>query len=166
MDELNPELAPEVPIPPVVAAAPESPLYVPAQDERTYATLAHALQMPCWWIGPLIILITKSHSRFIKFHALQAFLLQAIHALIVLTSVVVWIAVIFGSIANTAMKGSTVPAQPPVALIAFMPLLWLLMFGMYVVILVFTIVYSIKAGKGEWAGYPVLGRLARYFLNF
>ena len=96
----------------------------------------------------------------------RPFLLQALHALIGITSVVIWFAVIFGSIASTATKGTSGPFQPPIALMAFMPLLWLVMFGMYVVILVFTIMYSIKAGKGEWAGYPLLGRLARRFLNF
>jgi uncharacterized membrane protein len=43
--------------------------------------------------------------------------------------------------------------------------MWFAMFGMYVLILVLTIMYSIKAGKGEWANYPVLGRLARYMCN-
>jgi uncharacterized membrane protein len=31
--------------------------------------------------------------------------------------------------------------------------------------LVMSVVFAIKAGNGEWAEYPVLGRLARKFLK-
>jgi uncharacterized membrane protein len=31
--------------------------------------------------------------------------------------------------------------------------------------LVIAIVYSLKAGRGEWADYPVLGKLARKMLK-
>jgi hypothetical protein len=40
------------------------------------------------------------------------------------------------------------------------PVVWLGMMGWWVFILVVAIVYGIKAGRGEWAAYPVLGRLA------
>jgi uncharacterized membrane protein len=35
----------------------------------------------------------------------------------------------------------------------------------WVVVLILAIVYGIKAGRGEWAEYPVLGRLARKILK-
>ena len=37
--------------------------------------------------------------------------------------------------------------------------------GMWVVMLVIAIVYGIKAGRGEWAEYPLLGRLSRKTLK-
>jgi uncharacterized membrane protein len=149
---------------PVVSTEPASSFYVPTQDERTFATLAHALQIPGWWIAPLIILLTKKESRFVKFHAAQVLLLQALHVAVIITSMVIVFAIVFGSFASAAHSGAAKP-EPPAALFALMPLMWLVMFGMYVLILVLTIIYSIKAGKGEWAEYPVLGSLAKYMLN-
>ena len=49
-------------------------------DERTMATLAHALQLIGAWIAPLIIFLIRRQSRFVSFHALQALLLQIVHA--------------------------------------------------------------------------------------
>jgi hypothetical protein len=37
--------------------------------------------------------------------------------------------------------------------------------GFWVVMMVLAIVFGIKAGGGEWAEYPVLGRLARKVLG-
>jgi hypothetical protein len=36
---------------------------------------------------------------------------------------------------------------------------------MWIVMLVSAIVYGIKAGRGEWAEYPLLGRLSRKILK-
>jgi uncharacterized Tic20 family protein len=51
-------------------------------DERTMATLAHALQLIGSWIAPLIIFLIRRRSRFVSFHALQALLLQIIHTIV------------------------------------------------------------------------------------
>jgi uncharacterized membrane protein len=161
--EHNPEPSQVPPPMPVwqAAATPVSPFYEPTQDERTFATLAHALQMPGWWIAPLIILLTRKESRFVKFHATQALLLQCLHIMVTITTMVIFFAFLFGSIVHAGAQ----KAEPPAALFVFMPFIWLVMFGMYVLILVLSIVYAIKAGKGEWANYPLLGHLARYMLN-
>ena len=37
--------------------------------------------------------------------------------------------------------------------------------GMGVIVLLAGIIYGVKAGRGEWAEYPVLGRLALKILN-
>jgi hypothetical protein len=37
--------------------------------------------------------------------------------------------------------------------------------GFWVLMIVVAVVYSIKAGRGEWTGYPLLGRLAKRMLN-
>ncbi len=147
------------------AAVPPGPpltFYEPTQDERTFATLAHALQMPGWWIAPLIILLTKRESRFVKFHATQVLLLQCFHVAVTITTMVIFFAAMFGAMAS---GGGLPKGQPPTAMFIFMPFMWLIMFSMYGLILVLSIMYSIKAGKGEWANYPVLGQLARYMLN-
>jgi len=45
------------------------------------------------------------------------------------------------------------------------PLVWLVFMGMWVLVLVAAILYSIKAGRGEWAEYPVVGKWARRALK-
>ena len=55
--------------------------------------------------------------------------------------------------------------QPPVALFLVFPLVWFCIFTMSIGVLVIAIIYAIKAGRGEWADYPVLGRLARKMLK-
>src|SRR5689334_25422995 len=52
-------------------------MYEPTQEERTFGTLSHALQMAGGWIAPLVIFLSKKQqSRFVAFHSLQALLLQ------------------------------------------------------------------------------------------
>ncbi len=142
-----------------VAAATALP--EPTQDERTMATLAHALQVVGWFIAPLVIFLIKRDSRFVAFHALQALLLQIAYLLFAVVFMVAWFALIFGSIAAGGGKQN---APPPLVFAAF-PLIWLFWMGAWVTILVVSIVYAVKAGRGEWANYPVLGRWARRVLN-
>jgi uncharacterized protein len=171
MDELSPEQPPLPPEPAVPEPSLNQPLspeveppavfYSPNSDERTFATLAHALMMVGWWIAPLIIFLVKRESRFVRFHALQALLLQIFYSALFLTIMVIFIAVAVGS--SVGMTAH--PTEPPAALMVFFPLLWLGGMGIWIVMLLVTIFYSIKAGKGEWANYPLLGPLARYMLG-
>jgi uncharacterized membrane protein len=39
------------------------------------------------------------------------------------------------------------------------------MMGFWIGMLVIAIVYGIKAGRGEWAEYPVIGRIAKRILK-
>ena len=131
-------------------------------DERTMATLAHVLQLVGGFIAPLIILLVKRDSRFVSMHALQALLLQALYFVVVM--------VLMAAIMAVVLAGATLhqPEQrnslPPIFVIVF-PICWLGMMGWWVFMLVVAIVYGIKAGRGEWAEYPALGRLARKILK-
>jgi uncharacterized membrane protein len=131
-------------------------------DERTMGVLAHVLQIVGWWIAPLIIFLIKRDSRFASFHALQALLLQILYMLFMAVFMVVWFAGFF-LIMSHMPEGKN--AQPPAAFFIFMPLVWLGWMGMWAVMLVVAIVYGVKAGRGEWAEYPLLGRLARKILK-
>lgn len=133
--------------------------YAPSQDERTMATLAHVLQMVGGFIAPLIIFFLKRQSRFVSFHALQAIFLQLVYMVLWFGFMIVWLAFIFGTV-FTAPK-----SEPPPLFFVFFPLIWLFGMGMWVLMLVTAIVYGIKAGKGEWAAYPVIGRWARRVLE-
>jgi uncharacterized membrane protein len=54
---------------------------------------------------------------------------------------------------------------PPVWFMVGFLLFWPLYMIAWVSMLVAAIVYCIKAGRGEWAAYPVVGRWARKLLN-
>lgn len=131
-------------------------------DERTMATLAHALQIVGWWIAPLIIFLIRRQSRFVAFHALQALLLQIVHVIVLVLFVMgFFITMIFYIVPNTDKH----PQDFPVGLFVLFPLLWIVFIGLGIATLVIAIIYAIKAGQGEWADYPVLGRLARKMLK-
>jgi len=131
---------------------------VPTQDERSMATLAHVLQLVGWFIAPLIIFFLRRNSRFVSFHALQAVFLQLVYMLVWMGFTVVWIAFLFGTAFGSGKSG------PPPMFFIFLPLMWLVAMAAWVGLLVTAIVYGMKAGKGEWAAYPVIGGWARRVL--
>jgi uncharacterized membrane protein len=138
----------------------------PTQDERTFATLAHALQVAGWWIAPLIILLVKRESRFVKFHALQALLWQICVVIMWLGVMLVWFGVFFSFVLKQMPAAPGAPPQmPPPEFFILMPLMWLAAFGTWVVTMILAILYAIKSGRGEWANYPLLGSLARRMLK-
>ena len=124
------------------------------------AVLAHALQMVGGWIPPLIIFFVKRQSRFVSFHALQALLLQIAHMIFMMIFMGFWFAFIFSSILLAKDHH-----EPPLGFIAIFPLIWLVWMGFWIFVLVIVILYSIKAGRGEWAEYPVFGKIARRILK-
>lgn len=143
-----------------VAAATALP--EPTQDERTMATLAHVLQLVGWWIAPLVIFLVRRQSRFVSFHALQALFLQIAFVLCWVVFMVAWFGLIFGTVFSAAGKPQ---GSPPTMLFVFAPLIWGVFMLAWITVLVAAITYGIKAGRGEWASYPVLGGWARRILN-
>ncbi len=131
-------------------------------DERTIALLAHMLQIMLWWIAPLAILLIKRDSKFVSFHALQALLLQIVHLLLLISGVILWFGVFVLAAASAPASGHM---PPPPELFFLMPVLWLSWMGVGLTVLVAAIVYGVKAGRGEWAEYPVLGAVALKILK-
>jgi uncharacterized protein len=139
-------------------------LAAPTQDEKTMAMLAHVLQIFTWWIGPVVIFVVKQDSKFVRFHALQALLWQVGLVVFWMIGMAVWFAAIFSTIFSAA--GRTPPNQaPPVAMFVGFGLIWLLFLAGYLSNIVFGIVFGIKAGRGEWACYPLVGRWARHIVK-
>jgi uncharacterized Tic20 family protein len=134
----------------------------PTPDERTMAILAHVLQLVGSWIAPLIILLVKRDSRFVSFHALQALLLQILHMLVIGVFMVLWLGTVFLTMAH---RGGANEAAPPTAFFFVFPLFFLGFMGQWVLMLVIAIIYGLKAGRGEWAEYPLLGILSRKILK-
>jgi uncharacterized Tic20 family protein len=112
-------------------------------DERTMATLAHALQLIGSWIAPLVIFLIRRRSRFVSFHALQALLLQIVHTIIVIVLMMLWFTTIFTVIFH---QTSGKPPEFPPALLILVPLLWLGFMAMWVGTLIIAILYALKQG--------------------
>jgi uncharacterized Tic20 family protein len=132
---------------------------LPTQDERSMATLAHVLQLVGWIIAPLIIFFLRPNSRFVRFHALQAVFLQLAYMVMWMCAMLVWFVFIFGTVASAGKSGP--PSPMFFVLFGF---LWVIGMGLWLALLVMAVMYGIKAGKGEWAAYPVVGGWARRVL--
>jgi uncharacterized membrane protein len=132
-----------------------------SQDEKTMAVLAQVLQIVAWWIAPLIIFLMRRNSRFVSFHALQALLLQLLYTLVFGAVMLFFFVSMFAGLAIQEQARN----EPPAVLFLAMPVFFVTVFGANVTVWVLAIVYAVKAGRGEWAGYPVLGNLARRILK-
>jgi uncharacterized Tic20 family protein len=140
----------------------ETHLAEPTHDECTLAALAHFLQIISWWIAPLVIYVVKRESRFVSFHALQALIYQVLCTVMSMLMMVVWmggmlVMTLPGTATEKASKG------PPTFFFIVFGLFMLFWVGLWVLTFVLAIVYGIKASRGEWAAYPIIGRWARRF---
>lgn len=131
------------------------------QDERSMALLAHVLQVVGGWIAPLVIFLLRRQSRFVSFHALQVLFLHLILGVMCACLFMIWLAGFM--VAIFLVHGSN--SAPPLAAFVLFPLLWLGFMGLWVLMVVTAVVYATKAGRGEWAEYPVVGALARRALK-
>jgi len=122
--------------------------------------LAQVLQLVGGWIASLIIFFAKRQSRLVSFHSLQVLFLELVFR--VLNLFLMFLVVGFLRAFLNAHGGNN---APPLALLLTFPVFWLCLTGAWVVKLVIAVVYSINAGGGEWAEYPLLGARARRVLN-
>jgi uncharacterized membrane protein len=134
-------------------------------DERSMAVLAQVLQLVGGWIAPLVIFFIKRQSRFITFHALQVLLFQGLCLFLEMSVMAVFfvamaLGISFGPL--TPQHGSS--SAPPLLFLVF-GLFMLGFVALWFVKLLLAIIYGVKAGSGQWAEYPILGRLARKILN-
>ena len=128
----------------------------PTADERTLALLAHLLMAFTGFIGPLVIFCVKQHSRFVKFHSLQALAWQALYMVLVFGGMAMLFLVIFSSLLHHPPPPHS--QGPPPGFVFLFPLVWLGFMSGWVVNLILGVVYAIKANRGEWATYPIFGK--------
>ena len=127
----------------------------PTHDECTMAFLAHLLQVFTGFVGPLIIFCVKQDSRFVKFHALQSLVWQLCYMALFFCVMIGFFFSIFANVAH--IPPGSHPQGPPPGFLIFLPVFWLLMMGGWIVNVILGIVYGIKANRGEWAAYPIIG---------
>lgn len=132
-------------------------LPAPTQDECTFGLLAHLLQIFAGFMGPLVILILKHQSRFVKFHALQSLIWQLSFMALFLSGFALMFFSAFATVFHEAVRKTHGPAPFPIVFLMF-PVLWLFAISGWATNVVLGIVYGIKAHQGEWARYPIIGR--------
>lgn len=131
-------------------------LPAPTQDERTMGLLAHVLQIFTGFMGPLVILLIRQNSRFVKFHALQSLVWQVSFMALFLSGFAFTFLAAFATVFHEVSRTHG-PASPPVVFLLF-PLLWLLAIGGWVTNVILGVVYGTRAQRGEWAAYPIIGK--------
>jgi uncharacterized Tic20 family protein len=139
--------------------APAS-LPVPTADERTMALLAHLLQIFAGFIAPLVIYFVKRESEFVKFHALQALIWQLCYTAFFMTGFMFFFLSVFTA-AATAASHPHGPNEPPAVFVASFLLFWffcLLALAASISNLILAVVCGVKANRGEWARYPIIGK--------
>ncbi len=129
----------------------------PTKDEQDMAALGHALQIFCGVFGPLVIFLWKRNSRFVAFHCLQAIFWQLLLGVVALLAAMVVVGFVFLGLAS---QGSSTQQPPPVVFLA-LPIIWLFALGGSLMTLILAIVYALKAMRGEWAQYPIVGAWAK-----
>ena len=135
------------------ANQPNAGLYVPTHDERTMALLAHVLGIFAGFLAPLIFFLVKRDSKFVSFHALQSLAWHIIYFVLMMVAMVIFVFSIFA-------HASFPPADKnafPFAFFGPFIFIWLMGMGGWVVNLVLGVVYGVKANKGEWAQFPLIG---------
>ena len=138
-----------------MATSREQVLPVPTQDERTMAMLAHVLAIFSSFIAPLVIYLLKKDSRFVSFHSLQVLIWHAAFAVTCFVGIIIMFIFVFSTIAVHPPGGPGQP--PPLALFGAFGVVWLLVIAGGVLNVILGIVYAIKANRGEWARYPLIG---------
>jgi uncharacterized protein len=132
-------------------------LPVPTQDERTMAFLAHLLQVFTGFIAPLVIYCVKQDSRFVKFHALQCLIWQLCYMVVLIAGMMIFFFSIFATVLGSTHGGHTANQPPPTIFFVF-PFFWLFWMLGWVANIILGIMYGIKANRGEWAAYPIIGK--------
>jgi uncharacterized membrane protein len=125
------------------------------------AVLAHALQVIGGWIPPLIIFFIRRQSRFVSFHSLQVLFLELIYLVFSVSIVIFWIVGVLLTIAQSHGDKNSFP----LALFVIFPIFLLGFMVVWVTKILAAVIYSIKAGRGEWAEIPLVGGSARRALK-
>jgi hypothetical protein len=120
------------------------------------AFLAHLLQVFTGFIAPLVIYCVKQDSRFVKFHALQSLIWQLCYMALFFGGMIVFFFSAFATVIG-ASGGHSQNGPPPMFVFIF-PLFWLFWFLGWVANVILGVMYGIKANRGEWAAYPVIGK--------
>ena len=129
-------------------------LYYPTNEERSYAMLAHIVGIFSGFLAPVIMILIKKNSKFVLFHSLQSLLWHATIFVMFAGGIVV---ALFGLFVSGDFPPPDTKGDPPAAFFAAFGLIWFFALTAGITTLVLGISTGIKANRGEWAKYPLLG---------
>lgn len=133
---------------------PQSPaLYLPTNDEKTFALLAHVLGIFLGFVAPLVIFLIKRESKFVSFHAMQSLVWHVIYIIFIFAGLIFFFISLIATI-GTAHAGRT---DAPLLFFGMFAFIWLFVACGWLVNMILGIVYGIRASKGEWAQIPLIG---------
>jgi len=116
--------------------------------------LAHIVGIFSGFLAPAIMILIKKDSKFVLFHSLQSLVWHVIVFILFVGGVVIVLASLF-------VTGDFPPADknadPPTAFFVLFGILWLFGLAAGITTLVIGISTGIKANRGEWAKYPLIG---------
>lgn len=127
-------------------------------DERMISLFAHLSLFLGGILLPIIFWATnRDKSKFVVFHSLQSLWFHIAFAVLIVAFVVVMVMVVLiGGFGLGAMSGSgEMSVFMIIVMIGFYGLLFLGIFGAYG----YSIYMGIKAYKGEYVKYPVIGNM-------
>jgi uncharacterized membrane protein len=135
----------------------------PSKDERLLAMLAHVLS--CFgggFIAPLLILLAKRDSRFVRFHALQALLISvAMFGVFLGGCFLAMFVVMSKQMVRASVAPPAHPVPPPPAFFLMFPVLFVAMGGW----VISGIVLGACANSGRWSALPGFGWLTLKILG-
>ena len=134
----------------------------PTADEKSMAALAYFLLPVGGPIGPFVILLLRRRVPYVAFHALQALIWMLGFVVATFGSMAVLMGVMFASM-PPGMKGQ--PPAPAPKIFFLFPIVWLIFMGGWALTIVITIIYGMRANRGERASLPVIGSLAQRWLR-
>lgn len=133
---------------------PQGPgLYFPTNDERTFGLLVYILGIFAGFLAPLALFLVKRESKFVSFHALQCLAWHVIYFVLIFFGMMVFFISLIFSLGSLPGGHN----GPPVAFFGIFGFVWLFAMGGWLVNLILGIVYGMKANKGEWAQFPLVG---------
>ncbi len=117
------------------------------------ALLVYILGIFSGFLAPLIFFLVKRDSKFVSFHALQALAWHVIYFVCIFGAGIVF----FISMITSGGLQSHAPNQPPWAFFGFFAVFWILAMAGGILNIVLGVLFGIKANKGEWARFALLG---------
>lgn len=129
-------------------------------DERLIALFSHLSIFFGGIILPFIFWLTnKDKSKFITFHSLQTLWFHLLFIVMIIVFVIILIIVfVFGGIGVSALVSGTKSGEMSMFFIIFMIAFYFLLFAMIFGIYGYSIYMGIKAYKGEFVMYPIVGK--------
>jgi len=125
--------------------------------------LAHIVGIFSGFLAPAIMILIKKDSKFVLFHSLQSLVWHAIVFILFACGVMVALASLF-------ITGDFLPvdknADPPTGFFVLFGVLWFFGLAAGITTLAIGISTGIKANRGEWAKYPLIGNFVLNKLLF